>query len=221
MPDLVHSRYADAGYGGVRLSNLLGVPLIHTGHSLGRDKRQRLLSAGVSDEEVNQTYNIDRRVDAEEEVFASADLIVANSNNAIDEQYGPYGHYQPKRMAVDPAGFSPAQTAGVYPSRRRLRRGRGHDARQHPGRGRRQPPQRGTSTARRPGAHLSRRPTLRTWHSRGYRSPRLLWELHAASGAILIARGALIRPDRIRIFGSLDSCFPPAYSLRHRGDENV
>ncbi|HSG10945.1 MAG TPA: glycosyltransferase, partial [Gammaproteobacteria bacterium] len=42
MPDFVHSHYADAGYVGVRLSNLLGVPLIHTGHSLGRDKRKRL-----------------------------------------------------------------------------------------------------------------------------------------------------------------------------------
>jgi sucrose-phosphate synthase len=44
MPDVVHSHYADAGYVGVRLSNLLGVPLVHTGHSLGRDKRQRLLA---------------------------------------------------------------------------------------------------------------------------------------------------------------------------------
>ena len=58
MPDLVHSHYADAGYVGVRLSNLLGVPLVHTGHSLGRDKRQRLLAAGLSGEEINETYNM-------------------------------------------------------------------------------------------------------------------------------------------------------------------
>jgi sucrose-phosphate synthase len=104
MPDLVHSHYADAGYVGVRLSNLLGVPLIHTGHSLGRDKRQRLLSAGVSDEEINETYNMDRRVDAEEEVLATADLVIASTNNEIDEQYGLYDYYQPKRMAVIPPG---------------------------------------------------------------------------------------------------------------------
>jgi hypothetical protein len=35
--------------------------------------------------------------------------------------------------------------AGTLPGRRRLRRRRGHDARQHPGRGRRQSPQRGVS----------------------------------------------------------------------------
>ena len=32
MPDLVHSHYAAAGYVGVRLASLFGVPLIHTGH---------------------------------------------------------------------------------------------------------------------------------------------------------------------------------------------
>jgi len=104
MPDLVHSHYADAGYVGVRLSNLLGVPLVHTGHSLGRDKRQRLLSAGLSDEEINKTYNMDRRVDAEEEVLATADLVIASTNNEIDEQYGLYDYYQPERMAVVPPG---------------------------------------------------------------------------------------------------------------------
>jgi len=104
MPDLVHSHYADAGYMGVRLSNLLGVPLVHTGHSLGRDKRQRLLSAGMSDEEINATYAMDRRVDAEEEVLATADLVVASTINEIEEQYGLYDYYQPGRMAVVPPG---------------------------------------------------------------------------------------------------------------------
>ncbi len=104
MPDLIHSHYADAGYVGVRLSNLLGVPLVHTGHSLGRDKRQRLLSAGMSEEAINETYNMDRRVDAEEEVLAGADLVIASTHNEIDEQYGLYDYYQPKRMAIIPPG---------------------------------------------------------------------------------------------------------------------
>jgi sucrose-phosphate synthase len=46
-PDIVHSHYADAGYVGVRLANLLGVPLVHTGHSLGRVKRRRLIASGL------------------------------------------------------------------------------------------------------------------------------------------------------------------------------
>ena len=104
MPDLIHSHYADAGYVGVRLSNQLGVPLVHTGHSLGRDKRQRLLSAGLSDAEINETYNMDRRVDAEEEVLATADLVIASTNNEIEEQYSLYDYYQPERMSVIPPG---------------------------------------------------------------------------------------------------------------------
>jgi sucrose-phosphate synthase len=104
MPDVVHSHYADAGYVGVRLSNLLGVPLVHTGHSLGRDKRQRLLAKGISSEEIEQRYNMSRRIDAEEEVLANADLVITSTFNEIDEQYGLYDYYQPKRMAVVPPG---------------------------------------------------------------------------------------------------------------------
>jgi sucrose-phosphate synthase len=49
LPDILHSHYADAGYVGVRLSHWTGLPLIHTGHSLGRDKCRRLLAMGGVD----------------------------------------------------------------------------------------------------------------------------------------------------------------------------
>lgn len=104
MPDLIHSHYADAGYVGVRLSNLIGTPLVHTGHSLGRDKRQRLLAKGVEQEEINLRYNMDRRVDAEEEILANADLVITSTYNEIEEQYSLYNHYQPDNMVVVPPG---------------------------------------------------------------------------------------------------------------------
>jgi len=104
MPDLVHSHYADAGYAGVRLANLLGVPLVHTGHSLGRDKRKRLLARGLSRDEIEKTYNIGRRIDAEEEVLANAALVITSTHNEIKEQYGLYDYYDPDRMAVIPPG---------------------------------------------------------------------------------------------------------------------
>lgn len=103
-PDLIHSHYADSGYVGVRLSNLLSVPLVHTGHSLGRDKRKRLLARGLSREEIENTYNIARRIDAEEEILANADLVITSTHNEIEEQYGLYNYYDPKRMAVIPPG---------------------------------------------------------------------------------------------------------------------
>jgi sucrose-phosphate synthase len=104
MPDFVHSHYADAGYVGVRLSNLLGVPLIHTGHSLGRDKRKRLLARGLSHQDIESTYNIARRIDAEEEILANADLVITSTHNEIEQQYGLYNYYDPARMTVVPPG---------------------------------------------------------------------------------------------------------------------
>ncbi|MCU7914672.1 MAG: HAD-IIB family hydrolase [Candidatus Thiodiazotropha sp. (ex Gloverina cf. vestifex)] len=115
MPDIIHSHYADAGYVGVRLSHLLGLPLVYTGHSLGRDKRQRLLAKGLTRDEINQRYNIARRIDAEEEVLANADLVITSTHNEIEEQYGLYNYYQPDRMAVVPPGTNLTQ---FHPSKK-------------------------------------------------------------------------------------------------------
>ena len=99
-PSLIHSHYADAGYVGVRVSNLLGVPLVHTGHSLGRDKRKQLIAKGISRLQIEQVYNIERRIDAEEEVLSNADLVVTSTQNEVQEQYELYNYYDPDRMAV-------------------------------------------------------------------------------------------------------------------------
>ena len=119
-PDLIHSHYADAGYVGVRLAHLLGVPLVHTGHSLGRDKRQRLLAAGMEGEEIDRRYNMARRIDAEEETLANADLVITSTRNEIEEQYGLYDYYHPERMVAIPPGtdltqFRPPATGDPTP----------------------------------------------------------------------------------------------------------
>jgi sucrose-phosphate synthase len=119
FPGIVHSHYADAGYVGVRLSNLLGAPLVHTGHSLGRDKRKRLLARGISREQIARTYNIERRIDAEEDVLANADLVITSTHNEIEEQYGLYNYYDPERMVVIPPGtdldqFKPYQAGEQF-----------------------------------------------------------------------------------------------------------
>ena len=103
-PSMIHSHYADAGYVGVRLSNLLGVPLIHTGHSLGRDKHKQLLASGSTGEEIEQAYNMGRRIDSEEELLSNADLVITSTHNEIEEQYALYNYYDSSRMAVIPPG---------------------------------------------------------------------------------------------------------------------
>nr|VFK58629.1 MAG: sucrose-phosphate synthase [Candidatus Kentron sp. TUN]VFK61287.1 MAG: sucrose-phosphate synthase [Candidatus Kentron sp. TUN]VFK67428.1 MAG: sucrose-phosphate synthase [Candidatus Kentron sp. TUN] len=103
-PDIVHSHYADAGYVGVRIAHQLGVPLVHTGHSLGRVKRRRLLATGLTLNDIETRYHMMRRVEAEEETLATANLVVVSTRNEIEEQYRLYDHYQPERMSVVPPG---------------------------------------------------------------------------------------------------------------------
>jgi uncharacterized protein (DUF1330 family) len=79
MPDLIHSHYADAGYVGTHLSRLLGIPLVHTGHSLGRPKRARLLAAGNDPAELERQFKFERRIAAEEETLTHADLVYSSS----------------------------------------------------------------------------------------------------------------------------------------------
>jgi len=103
-PDIVHSHYADAGYVGTRLANLLGTPLVHTGHSLGRVKRRRLIASGIKRDVIETRYHMSRRVEAEELTLGSASLVIASTGNEIEEQYGLYDHYQPEQMRVVPPG---------------------------------------------------------------------------------------------------------------------
>lgn len=109
MPDVLHGHYADAGYVGMRLSHLTGIPLIFTGHSLGRDKRTQLLAMGLHSDMLEQRYHISRRINAEEDVLATADLVITSTHNEIAEQYELYDYYHPERMVVIPPGTDLAQ----------------------------------------------------------------------------------------------------------------
>ncbi|SFM24162.1 sucrose-phosphate synthase [Ectothiorhodospira mobilis] len=103
-PDVVHGHYADAGHVAVRVANLLGVPVVQTGHSLGRVKRERLLAKGATEQDLESRYSIGRRIEAEEEVLANAYMVIASTQQEVEEQYAQYDHYQPERMVVIPPG---------------------------------------------------------------------------------------------------------------------
>jgi len=103
-PHIVHSHYADAGYVGTRIANMLGIPLVHTGHSLGRVKRRRLLAHGVKRDDIEQRYNMSRRINAEEDTLGAAELVITSTHQEIEEQYELYDYYQPQSMRVIPPG---------------------------------------------------------------------------------------------------------------------
>lgn len=103
-PHLIHSHYADAGYVGTRMANMLGVPLVHTGHSLGRVKRRRLLAHGLKRDEIEERYNMSRRINAEEDTLGAAELVITSTYQEIEEQYELYDYYQPQSMRIIPPG---------------------------------------------------------------------------------------------------------------------
>jgi sucrose-phosphate synthase len=113
FPDIIHSHYADAGYVGSHLASRLGIPLVHTGHSLGRVKRSRLLASGLKTEEIETRFKMSRRIEAEELTLATAERVITSTLQEISEQYELYDHYQPDQMRVVPPGtdleqFTPA-----------------------------------------------------------------------------------------------------------------
>jgi sucrose-phosphate synthase len=113
LPDVIHSHYADAGYVGVRLCHLTGLPLIHTGHSLGRDKLRRLLASGMTMEQIEERYHMLQRISAEEDTLSNADLVITSTRNEIEDQYELYDYYTPEKMAIIPPGTDLEQ---FYPS---------------------------------------------------------------------------------------------------------
>jgi len=112
LPDVIHSHYADAGYVGRQLSMLLGIPQIHTGHSLGKPKREKLLSSGRKAANIEKQFNFERRIAEEEALIQHASMIVTSTRQEVELQYGMYAHADAKCFRVIPPGtdtsrFSP------------------------------------------------------------------------------------------------------------------
>ncbi|XP_022874292.1 probable sucrose-phosphate synthase 1 [Olea europaea var. sylvestris] len=87
-PVAIHGHYADAGNSAALLSGVLNVPMIFTGHSLGQDKLEQLLKQGrQSREEINATYKIMRRIEAEEISLDVSEVIITSTRQEIEEQW--------------------------------------------------------------------------------------------------------------------------------------
>ncbi|PIA42319.1 hypothetical protein AQUCO_02000040v1 [Aquilegia coerulea] len=96
-PIAIHGHYADAGDSAALLSGALNVPMIFTGHSLGRDKLEQLLKQGrQSREEINSLYKIMRRIEAEELSIDASEVIITSTRQEIDEQWSLYDGFDVK-----------------------------------------------------------------------------------------------------------------------------
>ncbi len=104
-PDLVHGHYADAGYVAMELAAALDVPFVFTGHSLGRNKKTKLLADGLSEARINKQYHLDTRIQIEEEIIRRADLIVTSTRQEVNKQYGVYNNFSQGHYALLPPGI--------------------------------------------------------------------------------------------------------------------
>lgn len=81
----INSHYWDAGIAGESLSNHLGIPHIHTPHSIGTWKKKQMLTdyPGKGDAFEKQ-YNFTERISREAKLYRSCDLITATTPIQVD-----------------------------------------------------------------------------------------------------------------------------------------
>mgnify|MGYP001318052469 FL=1 len=99
-PSWIHAHYADAGYVGSRLSDILKIPLIFTSHSLGREKKRRLLDAGLKPTQIQKTYFIDKRINAEEEALRHSSMVITSTKQELIHQYSEYKSFDAQKAKV-------------------------------------------------------------------------------------------------------------------------
>lgn len=104
-PDLLHGHYADAGYVARQLSKLTGIPYVFTGHSLGRSKKNSLSNKGMTEKQMVDKFNINERIQAEEDVLRTAAHVIASTNHEIKNQYKLYDNYDKASFTVIPPGI--------------------------------------------------------------------------------------------------------------------
>lgn len=101
--DIVNSHYWDAGWGGQKVAEELGIPHVHTPHSLGWWKRQNM-GAGMSDEEMETVYRFEERIRKEFLVYQMCDHIIATTEPQAEILVTEYDLLA-KHLTVVPPGM--------------------------------------------------------------------------------------------------------------------
>jgi len=105
VPDIFHGHYADGGYVASEMASIFGAPFIFTGHSMGRHKKNKLLSEGMNATEMVRRYHIDYRISVEERVIKEAEKIITSTSHEIDKQYSLYDNFSSGNYLVNPPGI--------------------------------------------------------------------------------------------------------------------
>ena len=118
-----NSHYWDAGIAAQHLAQVLGVPHVHTPHSLGFWKQRQMeadFSAGAA--EFEQRYNFARRIRDEGKLYADCDIVVATTPAQLDLLVRDYG-VPAEKVRMVPPGYDDHRFYPVSdPSRAVIRR---------------------------------------------------------------------------------------------------
>lgn len=104
-PSFVHGHYADGGYVAMSLSGLFDIPFVFTGHSLGISKKLKLQEDGLTLEEIDKKYQIQKRIEVEESILKRADLVITSTEQEIRKQFGLYENHACPKYIVNPPGL--------------------------------------------------------------------------------------------------------------------
>ncbi|KMZ66014.1 Sucrose-phosphate synthase [Zostera marina] len=75
----------------------LNVPMVLTGHSLSQSKYEQFLKQGrMSRADINSTYKITRRIEAEKLGLDSTELVVTSTRQEMEEEWGLYDGFDTK-----------------------------------------------------------------------------------------------------------------------------
>jgi len=122
----INSHYWDAGLAAQHLATVLGVPHVHTPHSLGLwKKRQMEADFPQSAAEFEARYNFDRRIEEERKLYIDCGVVVATTPPQLDLIVKDYEVPAAKVRMVPPGyddhRFFPVSEASRAAIRRRLR----------------------------------------------------------------------------------------------------
>ncbi|MDX1617069.1 MAG: glycosyltransferase [Candidatus Promineifilaceae bacterium] len=109
---IVYSHYWDAGWAGQKIAEELGIPHVHTPHSLGWWKRHNM-GTDMSPEEMEEAYRFEERIRTEFLVYQMCDQVVATTEPQAELLVDQYDLLE-RHVTVIPPGmdenrFSPVR----------------------------------------------------------------------------------------------------------------
>ncbi|MFC2048730.1 glycosyltransferase [Elusimicrobiota bacterium] len=111
-PDIFWSNYGDAGLAAAILKEKTGIPFIHTGHSLGGQKIDKLKINRNNFKVINDKFRFHFRIAAERIANRNSSAIITSTGEEIKKQYGHkiYGGSLSgaKKFNVIPPGIAPS-----------------------------------------------------------------------------------------------------------------